>query len=143
MVTPHFEIQRQYVKDMSYESFIGPALFTATWAPGIEVDVASRDTALGEEDRYEVELIVTVKVSLNDKPAYLIEVTQAGIFQIRGFTQDELSQTLGIMCPTFLYPYAREAVDNIATKAGAIPVGLQPIDFESMYLDKQAAGKVA
>ncbi|MEM7078218.1 MAG: protein-export chaperone SecB [Pseudomonadota bacterium] len=132
MSEPKFTIFRQYVKDISFESILGHEMFTTQWQPEIHVDIGVHHTHV-EGDRFEVDLVVTVNLSMADKPAYLLEVNQAGLFDLAGIDGEELDRTLGILCPTMLYPYAREAIDNIAVRAGSMPIGLQPINFEELY----------
>ena len=39
-------------------------------------------------------------------------------------------------CPTILYPYAREAISDLVTRAGFPAVVLQPVSFEQMYVER-------
>ena len=52
----------------------------------------------------------------------------------------ELDPLLSIACPTILYPYAREAIADLVTRAGFPPVVLQPMSFEQIYLERQRQG---
>lgn len=71
---------------------------------------------------------------------FLVEVRQAGIFQIRNVAETEMEPVLGIACPNILFPYLREAVSDIVTRAGFPPVILNPVNFEVIYQqDKQRA----
>ena len=49
----------------------------------------------------------------------------------------DLEPLLAIGCPTILYPYAREAISDLVTRAGFPPVVLQAVSFEQMYLQRQ------
>ena len=71
---------------------------------------------------------------------FLAEAAQAGIFAARNVPQPELEPLLGIGCPTILFPYVREAISDLVTRAGFPPVVLQPVSFEQMYMQQQAAG---
>ena len=44
---------------------------------------------------------------------------------------------LGIACPTILYPYVRETVSDMVTRAGFPPVLLAPVSFEALYAQRQ------
>jgi len=51
---------------------------------------------------------------------------------------------LGIACPNILYPYAREVISDIVTRAGFPPVVLNPVNFEALYqAQKQAEAEQA
>ena len=67
-----------------------------------------------------------------------MEVGQAGVFQLRNISQNDLETILGITCPNILFPYAREAVSDLVTRAGFPPVILSPVNFEASYAQKQA-----
>ena len=142
-----FSIQKLYVKDVSFESPNAPLVFTTQWEPKVEVNLASNAQTL-QEDLYDIGLTVTVTVKLEDKTAYLVEVCQAGIFAIAGFTEQELGQMIGSFCPNILFPYVREAISDIVAKGGFPPMLLAPVNFDALYmqhlqqLQEQAGGKL-
>ena len=80
-----------------------------------------------------ITITVTAKLAEKDKVMFLIEVKQAGIFQVRNLPQEELEPVLGVVCPNILYPYLREVVSDVAVRAGFAPVLLNPINFEALY----------
>jgi preprotein translocase subunit SecB len=63
-----------------------------------------------------------------------VEVAQAGLFHIRNLPPQDLDAVLGILCPTSLLPYAREAVSSMVSRAGFPPVTLQHMDFNQVYM---------
>lgn len=128
-----FALQKLYIKDVSFETPNSPAVFTQKWDPKVEFNLASNVQAL-QEGLYEVSLTVTVTVSLEDKTAYLVEVSQAGIFTISGFDEQELSPMIGSFCPNILFPYAREAVSDLVIKGGFPPMLLAPVNFDALYM---------
>ncbi|MCR8923038.1 protein-export chaperone SecB [Dasania sp. GY-MA-18] len=135
-----FAVQRLYVKDVSFEAPLGAEVFTKQWQPEIQVDLGSKNNKLSD-DQYEVTLSVTITGKLDDSVAFLIEVHQAGIFLIKGLEDEQLRRAVSIMCPNLLFPYVREAVDNLAIKGGFPAIGLQPVNFEALYM--QAMQKAA
>ena len=64
---------------------------------------------------------------------FLVEVQQAAIFQIRHVPEGEMDAVLGIACPNILFPYLREVVSDIVTRAGFHAVILSPVNFEALY----------
>ena len=68
---------------------------------------------------------------------FLVEVAQAGIFQIRNVPQENIEMILGVTCPNILFPYAREAVSDLVTRGGFPPVLLNPINFEALYAQQK------
>jgi len=135
---PVFAIEKIYMKDLSVEVPNGPQIFLEREAPSVEVGVRSEAKPLQQEGLFEVVLAVTVTAKLKDKTLFLVEAAQAGIFQIRNIPQQDLGPLLGIACPNTLFPYAREAVSAVTTRAGFPPVVLAPMSFEAIYQQQQA-----
>ncbi len=129
-----FRIQKIYVKDISLESPDAPQIFTAgsAWKPEVNLQLNSTTNQL-EEDRFEIALTLTVTVKVGEKTAYLIEITQAGLFQIAGVPGEQMGGLLGAYCPGILFPYAREAVSDLAVRAGFPQLLLEPINFDALY----------
>lgn len=142
---PRFAILRIYLKDLSFESPQAPDLFAVTWQPKVHLDLNTRSQHKGE-DRYEVVLTMTLKASTpEDRAAYIVEVQQAGLFQIANLPPEHLAQTLGTLCPAILFPYARETIDSLVVKGTFAPVMLAPVNFDVLYAQamKQKADAAA
>ena len=86
-----------------------------------------------EQSLYEVALTITITVKSIEAIAYLVEVSQAGIFTLSGFTEEEMGPMLGSFCPNILFPYAREAVSDLVAKGGFPQLLLAPVNFDAMY----------
>ena len=139
-VQQQFGVQRIFVKDASFESPMGLAVFGRPWQPKVNVDMNTKSEKVSD-DSFEVVLTVTVTANLEEEAALLIEAQQAGVFLIKGLEQENLRQALGIMAPSLLFPYLRETIDSLAVKGGFPPISLQPINFEALY--RQAAQQAA
>jgi preprotein translocase subunit SecB len=140
---PGFAIEKLYVKDASLEIPNAPQIFTDRTAPQVNVELGNIAQKL-DEGVFEVALKVTVTAKIADKTAFLVEITQAGVFAIRNVAEENLEMILAITCPNILFPYAREAVSDLVTRAGFAPVLLNPINFEALYMQqKQQAENAA
>lgn len=131
-----FAVQRLYVKDVSFEAPQGAAVFTKQWQPEIQVDLNTKNSNVAE-DQFEVVLTVTITGKLDGEVAFLIEAQQAGLFLVKGLDKEQLPRALGIMCPNLLFPYVREVIDNLSIKGGFPAIGLQPVNFEALYMQAQ------
>lgn len=132
-MTTQLNIERVYVKDISFESPLVPMIFTEQWKPKVKLDLNTSTRALAE-NRYEVDLRITVTTETESEVTSLIvEVTQSGLFQISGFEDDQLKQLLATMCPNILFPYAREQIDSLMVKGGFPPIHLAPVNFDAVY----------
>ena len=140
---PGFGIEKLYVKDASIEVPNAPQIFTERTAPQVNVELGNAAQKL-DEGIFEVAIKVTVTAKIGDKTAFLVEATQAGIFAIRNVPDENLELILAVTCPNILFPYAREAVSDMVTRAGFAPVLLNPINFEALYMQqKQQAENAA
>lgn len=133
---PHFGIEKIYLKDLSLEIPNAPQVFLESESPQVEISVHNGATLLDKAGLYEAVLTVTVTGKLKDKTFFLIEVAQAGIFQILNLPPAELDAVLGVLCPNTLLPYAREAVASLMSRAGFPPVMLQHMNFDAAYQER-------
>lgn len=131
---PKFAIQRIYVKDISFEAPNSPAAFTEKWEPKLNVELNSQTNQLNE-GLFEVVLNVTVTAKLGEKVAYLVEVQQAGIFELAGFPEEQMGHMINSFCPNILFPYAREAVSDMINRGSFPQVNLAPVNFDAIYAE--------
>lgn len=134
---PVFAIEKIYVKDLSVEIPNAPNIFLERDTPEINMQLGGKNQNI-DEGLYEVLLTVTVTAKVKEKIMFLVEVQQAGIFRIRNLSDDEIDPVLGVGCPNILFPYLREVVSDIVTRAGFPPVILSPVNFEAIYHQKKA-----
>ncbi len=131
-----FGIEKLYVKDASIEVPNAPQVYTNRTAPQVSVELANSASKL-DDGVFEVSIKVTVTAKIEESTAFLVEVTQAGIFGIRGVPDENMEMILAITCPNILFPYAREAVSDMVTRAGFMPILLNPINFEALYAQQK------
>lgn len=140
-----FSIQKIYTKDISFETPNAPKVFTSKWEPSVDFNLGTNVETM-EDNLFEVTLTVTVTVKTDDKTAYLVEATQAGIFTLAGFSDQEMGPMLGSFCPNILFPYAREVISDLVSKGGFPQLLLAPVNFDALYAQhlhqaqQQAAG---
>ena len=145
---PLFSIEKLYVKDLSIEVPNAPSIFLDRENPQVNVELNTNGEKI-DEGFYNVSVTVTVNATIKDRTMFLVEVTQAGVFQIRNFADGDVEPVMMIGCANILFPYAREAVSDAITRAGFQPVMLAPVNFEALYQarlqaqQEQAAGGAA
>lgn len=145
---PVFSIEKLYVKDLSLEVPNAPQCFLEREAPEVEVQLATAATGVGD-GVFDVVLTVTVSAKVGEKSLFLVEVAQAGLFQIRNVPEQEIEPIIAVACPNILFPFVREVVADAINRAGFPPVLLAPVNFENVYrqrLEQQtqagAAGEI-
>ncbi len=139
-LTPVFQIQRVYLKDLSLEQPNSPGILTSQEQPSVDIQlgVGMEQVADGI---VEVTVTATVTTKLQDKTVFLVEAKQAGIFEIRNLPEDQMGAVVGIACPQIVYPYLRGNVADVIQRAGFPPVHLAEINFQAMYEQQQAAAQ--
>lgn len=135
---PFFNIEKIYVKDLSVEVPHAPQIFLEREQPQVDLQIHTQSGPV-EQDIYQTELMLTVTAKIKDKTVFLVEVHQAGIFRIQNLPKEALEAALAIGCPNILFPYAREVVSSAVMAAGFPPLFLQPVNFELLYMQQQAA----
>jgi preprotein translocase subunit SecB len=135
---PVFNIEKLFVKDLSLEVPNAPAIYMEREAPQIDVNMSTSSRAMGEE-LYHTSITVAVTAKIGDKTMFLVECTQAGVFRIQNVPQDQIPMVLGIGCPNIVFPYLRETVSDLVTRAGFPPLLLNPVNFEALFLQQQQA----
>jgi preprotein translocase subunit SecB len=134
-------IQKIYIKDFSFESPHTPQVFGKTdWSPKTDLNLRSSHTA-GSDNNHEVVLTISVEAKEEDQTLFLVELHQAGLFHISGYTEEEFKTLVGSFCPNILFPYAREAVASVISKGGFPEFVLQPINFDALYAQGMAQAK--
>ncbi|MGI9201078.1 MAG: protein-export chaperone SecB [Woeseiaceae bacterium] len=130
-------VAKIYVKDFSFESPMTPEVFKAEkWAPQTNLNLRSGHTEL-ENGVHEVVLTITVDAKEDDKTVFLVELQQAGLFELNGYEDNERAAITGSYCPSILFPYAREAIASVIQKGGFPEFVLQPINFDALYMQSQ------
>ncbi|GAB3746812.1 protein-export chaperone SecB [Lysobacter olei] len=131
---PAFTVEKIYVKDVSFEVPGAPAVFNEQTQPQLQMNLQQSVQRLND-NAFEVVLGVTLTCNAGDKPMYLAEVKQAGVFGLSGFDAQTMDAMLGVHCPNVLYPYARETISSLIQAGGFPPFFLQPINFEALYAE--------
>jgi preprotein translocase subunit SecB len=129
-----FTLEKLYLKDVSFEAPGAPQVFNEQGQPQLQMNLSQKVQRLAD-NAFEVVLGVTLTCNIGDKPAYLAEVQQAGVFGLAGFNEQALDMMLGTHCPNALYPYARQALGDLIQSGGFPPFLLQPINFENLYAE--------
>jgi len=136
-----FNIQRVYVKDISFECPTSPTIFKKEWVPAVSMDIDTKSNKL-EDNVYEVVLTLTTTAKVGEDVAFLCEVQQAGIFSVGNLEGEQMAHCLNAFCPNILFPYARETVSSLVTRGTFPQLNLAPVNFDALFqqavLSKQA-----
>ena len=132
---PQFTVEKIYVKDVSFEAPKTPQVFNEQGQPQLQMNLNQKVQRLGE-GAFEVVIGVTLTCAMSeDRTIYVVEVQQAGLFNLTGFDDAALDVMLGTHCPNILYPYARQTIGDLIQAGGFPPFLLQPLNFEALYAE--------
>ncbi|MEL7311588.1 MAG: protein-export chaperone SecB [Pseudomonadota bacterium] len=130
-------LRKIYVKDLSFEAPGAPGVFTRQdFRPATNMNLRTSNTKM-DDDLYEAVLTLTLDAKFEGDTAFLVEIQQAGVFHLKGYSDQELNMILGTFCPNTLFPYAREAISGAVQRGGFPELLLQPIDFDALYRRSQ------
>ena len=133
---PVFQIQRVYLKEASLEQPNSPGILLEQQQPVVDIQLGVQGSPVAD-GMFEVVVTATVQTKIEDKTVFLVEIRQAGIFEIRNVPQDQMGPIMGIACPQIVYPYLRGNVADLIQRAGFPPVHLSEINFQAMYEQQQ------
>ena len=130
--TKQLLLQKIYIKDFSFESPQAPEVFASRVTPQTQLNIRSGAKEVSV-DTQEVTLTLTIEAKDQERTLFLIELEQAGVFVMQGYSPEEMQMLVGSYCPGTLYPFAREAVAEMVSRGGFPQLLLQPINFDALY----------
>ena len=129
------EILSQFVKDLSFEKKEDFAFFTeedfkgkTDFSLNIEVEHKQRD-----EDQMIISLIVNLEARINDKTAFILEMTYCGLFKFPKVTEEILKKQIQVECPKMLFPYIRRIISQTMIESNMPNIDIKNINFFDLY----------
>ena len=133
------ELLSQFVKDMSFEKKEDYAYFTeedfkgkTDFSLNIEIESKQRD-----ENQVLVSLIVNLEAKINQKTAFILEMTYCGLFKFPNVTGDILEKQIKVECPKMLFPYIRRLISQTMIESGMPNIDIKNINFFDLYKAKR------
>lgn len=131
-----FTLEKIYLKDVSVEVPKAPKIFLNKGQPNIDLSLNFFFEPM-DGSYFQVILNVEVNARLEDESMLLIVVDQAGIFQMQNIDDAQAELLKNIECPNLIFPFVREVIADLSTKAGFVPILLEPVNFAYLYQQKQ------
>lgn len=132
----------QYVKDLSVENPKAPESFGWTDPPQLDVQFNIAAQPVNDEVQ-EVTLKISVNAKTNQGSAYIVDLAYCGLVGMRNMADDQKHAFVFAEAPRFLFPFARRVIADATRDAGFAPLVLDPIDFNSVYLQQLQAQEQA
>jgi preprotein translocase subunit SecB len=133
------ELLSQFVKDMSFEKKEAFAYFTeedfkgkTDFSLNIEIENEQRG-----QNQIIVSLVVNLEAKINQKTAFILEMTYCGLFNFPNVKEDLLEKQIKVECPKMLFPYIRRLISQIMIESGMPNIDIKNINFFDLYKTKQ------
>ena len=140
---PNFGMQRCYLKDLSLEMPNAPLILLEQEQPSVDISLNIGAERLAETV-FETTVRATITTKIKDKVLYLVEGTQAGIFEIANIPEDQMDPLIGIVCPSMIFPYLRANLADAINRTGLPAVHMAEVNFQALYeqrLQEEAAAQ--
>lgn len=135
---PGIHVLGQYIKDLSFENPNAPnSVRPSDKAPSLNVNV-NVNARQHSEAEFEVELKLDAKATRNEEALFIVEVSYAGLFQVRNVPKEHLQPILLIECARLLFPFARQVIADATRQGGFPPLMIDPVDFAALYRQRMA-----
>ena len=133
------ELLSQFVKDMSFEKKEDFAYFTeedfkgkTDFSLNIEIENEQRD-----QNQIIVSLVVNLEAKINQKTAFILEMTYCGLFKFPNVAEDILEKQIKVECPKILFPYIRRLISQTMIESGMPNIDIKNINFFDLYKAKK------
>ncbi len=129
------ELLSQFVKDMSFEKRKDFAFFTEEDFKGktdfsLNIDVENEKQS---ESQIVTSLNVNLEAKINEKIAFILEMTYCGLFKLPNVPEMILEKQIQVECPKMLFPYIRRIISQTMIESGMPNIDIKNINFFDLY----------
>ncbi|MBO7483680.1 MAG: protein-export chaperone SecB [Alphaproteobacteria bacterium] len=143
--TPAFQINAQYIKDLSFEAPEMPfALLDLKSIPEVNIGIDLKAAKTQNENLYTLDLTLRMnaKQKETNKSLFLCELVYGTLATVN-VPEEAREAVLMVEIPHLVFPYARAIISNLIREAGLPSLQISPIDFAGLYQTKLAEKKKA
>ena len=126
-----YKILRVYLKGATVEVPHMADLPRQGISPDIGVDMQTH-AAPAWPGALECVLRISLHARLAGQDVFMIEVSEAGVFELDLSNMEDAHRFVRQIAPTVLFPFARKDLASLAVSAGFQPVLLDHVDFDAM-----------
>lgn len=139
---PRFSVLAQYIKDFSFENPNAPRALAPQQGPNISLQVNVNARQIAPND-YEVSLMLEGGAGEGAAALFKFELNYAGVFRVENIPTEQIQPLVMIEGPRLLFPFARQIVADAVRGGGYPALYVDPIDFQSLYMQRIAAAASA
>ncbi len=132
--TPFLQLQKLYIKDLSFENPNAPEIFRETQEPKMEVNLGLKNKKL-DNDHWEVSLAVTatMKNGESNKTIFIAEIEHCGVFVLKNIPEKQREMILAVEAPTMMFPFTRQVISQSTVDGGFAPFLIEPVNFSYLF----------
>jgi preprotein translocase subunit SecB len=140
---PQVGMLNQYIRDMSVENPNAPQSYGWDGQPQVDVQVHIEVNNITDEI-HEIIMKLGVKASVDQGVQFNVELDYGTLFGLRNIDAEQAHPFLFGEAPRLMFPFARRVISDAIRDAGFPPFVLEPIDFNSLYIQqRQQAAELA
>ena len=135
LINHDIELLSQFVKDMSFEKRKDFAFFTEEDFKGktdfsLNIDVENEKQ---NETQIVTSLNVNLEAKINEKIAFILEMTYCGLFKLPDVPEIILEKQVQVECPKMLFPYIRRIISQTMIESGMPNIDIKNVNFFDLY----------
>ena len=128
-----WRFERVYLRSANVKVHHAPELFDLKWQPNADMNIHGNFRKVGDQ-RYEVTLALTLTCKNLEEIAVEMKLDQAALVRVQAdIGESDIQRILAVEATNALFPYVREAVDNLALRTSLPPLMLAHFNFENVY----------
>ena len=128
-----WRFERIYLRKADVTLHDAPEVFDMKWQPNADMNIHGNFRKVGE-NRFEVSLALTLTCKNLEKVAVEMKLEQAALVRVQSAeNEDDVQRILAVEATNALFPYLREAVDNLAIRSSLPPLMLAHFNFEKVF----------
>lgn len=132
-------LHRIYTKGSSFEAApMTLELLQGNTQPKIDLQIGV-NFYKKDADLHEAVLGLQVTAKHQDALLWKAQIQQAGLYTLKGFSEEQLKTVLVGFCMSQIYPYAALNLNQAVTQGGFATVYLQPLNFDQLMKEQAKA----
>ncbi len=136
---PQIVVGAQFIRDLSFENPLGlEGMVQAQKQPEIDIEINTSARVVGE-NAYEVILSIRADARIEDKPAFIVELSYGGAIQLSGVPEESAKAVVLVEGPRHLFPFARAIISEVVRDGGFPPLMINPINFAALYASQNGS----
>lgn len=137
---PQFQLQKVYLKELSFSSPGAPEIFLQKQEPFVDVKIGKSDQKMTDDHSVvTISIAAEIKNGRDGDVIFTVNAEQSGIFLLKNIPAKDLPMLLAVECPNLLFPYLRQVVSQVSVEGGFLPFLLEPFNFMALYQKEQQA----